>query len=206
MASPQSISEQFNDSYNQKGLQPSTGTISPIRNVKTDYKNDPNARRGGKQTVRAAGTTLQASGLALQAGGKTAKVAGSAATVAGVALSGTVVGSVVGVPLAVLGRATSAAGAGVDKSGKAVSRAGKNIRSAGKNVNRASRINLNGIKLPVLGGVLSRASVTTLNMWIWSAGFLTWWFQLIFLERLRQLHEGRPPSCGGRRGDGLGRK
>ncbi len=52
------INEQFNDSYGQSGLQPSTGGISPVRNVNVEYKNDPTVRRGGR-TV--AGGNIQAS-------------------------------------------------------------------------------------------------------------------------------------------------
>lgn len=55
-ASP--INEQFNDSYGQRGLQPSTGGVAPIRNVNVEYKNDPTVRRGGR-TV--AGGNIQAS-------------------------------------------------------------------------------------------------------------------------------------------------
>ncbi len=43
-ASP--ISDQFNESYGQRGLQPSTGRVTPVRNVSVEYKNDPTVRRG----------------------------------------------------------------------------------------------------------------------------------------------------------------
>lgn len=43
-----------------------------------------------------------------------------------------------------------------------------------------NKLKIKGGKLATAKGALARGRVTTLNAWIWSAGFLTWWFQLIF--------------------------
>ena len=51
MAAPQTISDEFNDSYSQQGLQPSVGSVTPIRKVRAEYKNNPTIRRGGKSNI-----------------------------------------------------------------------------------------------------------------------------------------------------------
>lgn len=48
MASPRPIHEQVHDSYLQSGLQPSVGSVSPIRNAQVSHKYDPHERRGGE--------------------------------------------------------------------------------------------------------------------------------------------------------------
>ena len=73
-ASP--ISDQFNESYGQSGLQPSVGGVSRAKNVNIEYKNDPSIRRGGKD---ARGQALSASATSVEYSG--AKGAGNTANV-----------------------------------------------------------------------------------------------------------------------------
>lgn len=79
MAGPQSIDEQFSESYRNdpRTQQPSTGKVSKIRNVKTKGY-DPDKRRGGIST-RATGTlgeALEAQGSIMQATGDSKQAAG----------------------------------------------------------------------------------------------------------------------------------
>jgi hypothetical protein len=68
MPNRKSIDQEFSDSYNKKGLQPSTGQVSKIRDVQTEQGYDPNKRRGGVSTKAAGalGTNMQEVGVHMQ--------------------------------------------------------------------------------------------------------------------------------------------
>ncbi|MFT7644546.1 MAG: hypothetical protein ACI9BF_000195 [Candidatus Paceibacteria bacterium] len=170
MANPQSIDQEFSDSYNQQGIQPSTGNVSSIRKVKAEY-NDPTARRKERPGANVIAGTGEITGVGMQAAGKTAKVAGNAIMTAGRALSATGVGAIVGVPLMVAGGAVRGSGSAVNNSGKVVKRGSRTMRKSA----RKKKMLLLGSKIS------SRARVTSVNGMIWSWVPITWLvFQLPF--------------------------
>lgn len=91
---PRSISDEFNDSYAEQGLQPSTGRREVIKHTRVEYAN-----------------TAKAIGSAGFNKNKTAmNTAGKGVSKVGAALSRTGAGAVVGVPLMVAGSAMRARG------------------------------------------------------------------------------------------------
>ena len=116
------INEQFNESYNEKGLQPSFGSVSPIRNVKVerridtpqDKSTDNNSTRVRQMTKKNTGYTTELTGKAINQAGKFTMQAGSN-------LSRTGAGAVAGIPLI-------AAGAAMRVGGKTAATIGKNRR------------------------------------------------------------------------------
>ena len=103
---PRSISDEFNDSYAEQGLQPSTGRREVIKYARVER---------AKGVTRASGKTMQRKGKAM--------------TKAGMALSRTGVGAVVGVPLMVVGGATQAKGAMTQVTGTTTRQSGREMQS-----------------------------------------------------------------------------
>ncbi len=153
------LNEEFSDSYLQSGLRPSTGVVSPIRNVSVSEKNDPTLRRGGKAALKTTGTAMQVTGVVVETSGKATSGAGRAAQRAGMAMSATGVGAIAGVPLAV-------AGTGMVVGGKAVQVAGKATRRVGTQINRSSS--------GIVGSSIARAKATRTNFTIWAWGLFIW--------------------------------
>jgi hypothetical protein len=170
MAGPQSIDQEFNDSYNRQGIQPSTGNVSSIRKVNTQY-NDPTARRKERPGANVVAGTADITSTAMQATGKTAKATGGAAMTTGRALSATGIGAVVGIPLMVAGGAVRGAGSAVNNSGKILKRGSRMMRRSARK------------KTAVLADakILSRARVSSVNSMLLAWVPVTWLvFQLPF--------------------------
>ena len=101
--------EEFEDSYAQAGLQPSTGSRGVISHTRVEYTNRTNKAK-------------------MQVGAKAMKVAGKGMTRAGAAVSRTGVGAVVGVPLMAVGATTQVAGAATQAASKVPVQTGRTLQ------------------------------------------------------------------------------
>jgi hypothetical protein len=179
---PRSISDEFNDSYAEQGLQPATGPRGVIKYPQVEYGSPTNTLQKTGTGLRASGTALKVTGQGAQIGGRGLQRGGAALARGGAALSATGLGSIVGVPLMAIGGATTAAGTGINAAGKisertgaASNQAGRTMRKTGKS--RAAVLGTNPLKSA--RAVKGRIKVTRITVTIFSLGLPVWFsFQL----------------------------
>lgn len=160
---PRSISDEFNDSYAEKGLQPSTGRRDVIKHARVEYA----------QGV--ATSSMRAGGAPMQQGGRIMTVAGKGVTKAGMVMSRTGAGAVVGVPLMAIGGAAKAAGGAATQAGQATEKTSRSIQKIQRGVPISSLK-----KAPdLLNDLKSTAKATRTSVMIFSWAIPLWFsFQL----------------------------
>lgn len=166
------VDQEFEASYARQGLQPSVGTVQPIRNIQVEQSRTAQNRTAGGR-VQAAGAGMRAAGSAAQAGGATLRTGGVAVARVGAALSTTGLGAIVGAPLIAAGAGMAATGTSVAAAGKATDVAGKTTMRRGRQMNRMGQ---KSILKPIdaLSKMKSRAMVTRINMIVGSWCFWLW--------------------------------
>ncbi len=175
-----SISDEFNDSYAQQGLQPSTGGRGVVKYPTVEYDNKTTVKETAGTALRLGGVGVQQSGRAMQVGGRGLQRGGSAIARSGAALSSTGLGAIVGVPLIAVGAATAGVGTGLNVSGKATEKTSSAIDQTGRTVRAISK-RPEGLSSAnpkrTAKTFKDRAKVTRVSISIFSIG-LSIWFSL----------------------------